>query len=137
MSKPHDATDRTPPPALEVARRYHDAWTQNDFQEARRHLVADLETDVPLSTYADAVEFLAGLGGFAQLITDVTLLAELGDSGQAMLLYDLNVDSIGTLRVAEHFTVVNDRITRIRHIHDTDALRTAASQEPRDAGPGT
>jgi hypothetical protein len=29
------------------------------------------------------------------------------------------------MRVAEHFTVVGDRITRIRHVHDTFALRAA------------
>jgi hypothetical protein len=121
-----DAAD--PPPELtplEVARRYHDAWTQKNFEEASRYLAADLQTDVPLNSYADAAEFLAGLAGFGQLVTKVDLLAELGDSHQAALLYDVYVDPIGTLRVAEHFTVAENHITHIRHVHDTVALRAA------------
>jgi hypothetical protein len=46
---------------------------------------------------------------------------------------------IGTLRIAEHFTVADGRITRIRHVHDTYQLRLAESarrHEPEPA-PGT
>jgi hypothetical protein len=31
-----------------------------------------------------------------------------------MLLYDMDVDRLGTLRIAEHFTVGGGKITRIR-----------------------
>ena len=44
---------------------------------------------------------------------------------EGMLLYDMDVPHLGTLRVAEHFTVENGKITRIRQIHDTAALRAA------------
>ncbi|MBA3807430.1 MAG: hypothetical protein H0X28_03405 [Solirubrobacterales bacterium] len=42
-----------------------------------------------------------------------------------MLLYDMDVDGLGEMRVAEHFTVAGDQITRIRQIHDTALLRAA------------
>jgi hypothetical protein len=42
-----------------------------------------------------------------------------------MLLYDMDVEKLGAMRVAEHFTVQNGRITRIRQIHDTAAVRAA------------
>ena len=42
-----------------------------------------------------------------------------------MLLYDMAVDRLGTLRVAEHFTVAGGRIIRIRQVHDTAAGRAA------------
>ena len=42
-----------------------------------------------------------------------------------MLLYDMDVERIGTLRVCEHFTVTDGLITRIRQVHDTTALRAA------------
>jgi hypothetical protein len=125
MSKPRNASDGQTTIPLELARSYHDAWTSQDLQEARRYLAADLETDVPLNTYANAAQFLEGLSGFVQLVTDVNLLAEFGDNEEAMLLYDVNVEPIGRLRVAEHFTVVDRQITRIRHVHDTAALRAA------------
>lgn len=111
--------------ALEVARDYHQAWTRGDLDTAATCVAADLTTDVPLATYADATDFLAGLTRFVQLVDNVELLAELGGSDEAILLYDVHMDPLGTLRVAEHFTVANDRITHIRHVHDTHALREA------------
>lgn len=108
-----------------MARRYHNAWTHKNFQQAGRYLATDLETDVPLNTYADGAEFLAGLTGFGELVNGVDLLAEFGDTDEAMLLYDVDIEAIGTLRVAEHFTVIDSQITRIRHVHDTAALRAA------------
>jgi hypothetical protein len=111
--------------ALEVARGYHQAWTCGDLDTAASYIAADLATDVPLATYADGTDFLAGLTRFVQLVDNVELLAELGGSDEAILVYDIHMDALGTLRVAEHFTVTNDRITHIRHVHDTYALRAA------------
>jgi hypothetical protein len=42
-----------------------------------------------------------------------------------MLLYDLDAEPLGTLRIAEHFTVAGGKITRIRQVHDTAAVRAA------------
>jgi hypothetical protein len=111
--------------ALDVARDYHQAWTRGDLDRAASYVAADLATDVPLATYADATDFLTGLTRFVQLVDNVELLAELGGSDEAILLYDIHMNPLGTLRVAEHFTVANDRITHIRHVHDTYALREA------------
>jgi hypothetical protein len=126
VSKSRDAADRpSAPTTLEVARRYHNAWTRKNFKQAGRYLAADLETDVPLNTYADAAEFLTGLTGFGQFVNGVDLLAEFGNTDEAMLLYDVDIEAIGRLRVAERFTVIDSQITRIQHVHDTAALRAA------------
>jgi len=53
------------------------------------------------------------------------LLAMLSDGDEAMLLYDLTAGPVGTLRVAEHFTVADGKIVRIRQIHDTMPVRAA------------
>jgi uncharacterized protein YndB with AHSA1/START domain len=42
---------------------------------------------------------------------------------EAMLLYDMDVEGIGNLRVVEHFTVRNGRIVRLRQVHDTEPIR--------------
>jgi hypothetical protein len=42
-----------------------------------------------------------------------------------MLLYDMDVRGLGVMRVAEHFTIRNGKIARLRQIHDTAALRAA------------
>jgi hypothetical protein len=42
----------------------------------------------------------------------VRLLAEFSRGAEAVLLYDLDVERLGTLRVAEHFTVADGRISQ-------------------------
>jgi hypothetical protein len=117
---------------LLIVREYHRAWTSKNFEEAGRNLADNLKTEVPINTYNSTGEFLEALAGFGQLVTGVDLLAEFSNGDEAMLLYDAVVEPIGTLRVAEHFTVANGRITRIRHVHDTAELR-AAGFAPQDA----
>jgi hypothetical protein len=57
-----------------------------------------------------------------------------------MLLYDLAAGPVGTLRVAEHFTVAGGKIVRLRQVHDTAPVRAAglanqpASQLANQAG---
>lgn|SRR5262245_60860241 len=111
--------------ALAVARAYHRAWTGGDLEEAGRYLADDLQTDVPLNTYGSKADWLEGVRGFRPVISGIDVLAELAGDGDALLLYDLAIEPIGNLRVAEHFTVAGGRITRIRHVHDTAALRAA------------
>ena len=62
---------------------------------------------------------------FGGLVTGVELLSELGEGNEAMLLYDIVVEGLGKIRIAEHFTVAEGQIRRIRQIHDTAALRAA------------
>jgi hypothetical protein len=57
----------------------------------------------------------------------VDLLAEVRAGDQAMLLYDMATEPLGTIRIAEHFAVRDGLIVRIRHVHDTVALRAAAA----------
>lgn len=125
--------------ALVLVRRYHRAWTGGDFAGACRCLAPDLEMDVPINTYRTTRQWMAAVARTRQMAERVDLLAELGSEAEAVLLYDMVLGPpIGTLRIAEHFTVTGGRITRIRHVHDTYQLRLAeqARQEPEPA-PGT
>jgi hypothetical protein len=118
-------TDEALDVALDVARAYHAAWTSKDFDAARRFLAEDLQTDVPLNTYAGRDDFADAVARFGGLADQVDLLAEFGSTTQALLLYDMHTQPFGTLRVAEHFTIGDGLIRRIRHVHDTAALRPA------------
>ena len=113
--------------ALAVARAYHCAWTGRDFDAAADLLASDLQTDVPLNTYAGKPEFAAAVRGFGALVERVELIAEVGRGDEAILLYDMHTEPFGTIRIAEHFTVAGGQITRIRHVHDTVALRAAVA----------
>src|ERR687898_2899174 len=98
---------------LSVVRAYHRAWTSKNFDEAVRLLAPDLKVEVPINDYPTTESFAEALVGFGGLVTGLELLSELGEGNEAMLLYDMNVEGLGTIRLAEHFTVAEGRITRI------------------------
>lgn len=111
--------------AAGIARTYYDAWTSRDFATAASLLADTLTVEVPVNDYPTAESFAAALANFGSQATRVTLLSAMSAGDEAMLLYDMDVEPIGTLRVAEHFTVHDDKIIRLRQIHDTAAIRAA------------
>lgn len=108
-----------------MVRAYHAAWTGKDFDRAAGLLADDLVVEVPINEYGTTESFVAALTGFGSMTTSVDLLAEMSAGDEAMLLYDMQVERLGVLRVAEHFTVRDGKISRIRQIHDTAPIRSA------------
>ena len=108
-----------------IVRAYHDAWAQKDYARATALLAGTLAVEVPVNDYPTAESFAAALENFGSMVSNVELLAAMSDGNEAMLLYDLQAGPVGTLRVAEHFTVEAGKITRIRQVHDTAAVRAA------------
>src|SRR5215469_11808233 len=90
--------------AAAITRAYHDAWTAQDFAAAAALLAHTLVVEVPVNHYPTAESFAAALENFGSMVIGVDLLAAMSDGNEAMFLYDLEVQRLGTLRVAEHFT---------------------------------
>jgi ketosteroid isomerase-like protein len=111
--------------AMATVRDYYAAWTCGDYERAASHLAADLLVEVPVNEYPDAASFAAALASFGSLAREVRLLSAMSDGEEAMLLYDMEVEGLGRLRVVEHFTLDGGRIVRLRQIHDTAAIRAA------------
>jgi uncharacterized protein YndB with AHSA1/START domain len=109
--------------AIDVARRYHAAWTNKRYEEATDLLSTHVLVEVPINDYPTKSSFAGALRGFGDLVTDTELLAEMSDGNEAMLLYDLHALQVGSLRVVEHFTVSAGEIVRLRQIHDTAPIR--------------
>jgi uncharacterized protein YndB with AHSA1/START domain/ketosteroid isomerase-like protein len=114
--------------ALSTARAYHDAWSGGDFDRATSLLDDDITVEVPINEYPTKNSFADAVAGFGSLTRRVELLSEMGAGNEAMLLYDMEVEGIGDLRVAEHFTVRDGSIARIRQIHDTEPVRHGYSK---------
>lgn len=108
-----------------IVRAYHGAWTTKDFAAAAALLADTLVVEVPVNDYPTTESFAAALASFGSMVSKAELLAAMSDGNEAMLLYDLDVERLGALRVAEHFTVDHGKIIRIRQVHDTVAVRTA------------
>ncbi len=111
--------------AAVIVRAYHQAWTSRDFARATALLAGTLTVEVPVNDYPTTESFAAALKSFGSMVTKVDLLAAMSEGSEAMLLYDIDAEPLGTLRVAEHFTVDGGKITRICQIHDTVAVRAA------------
>jgi hypothetical protein len=117
--------------ALSIARAYHRGWTTKNFDEAIGLLSGELKVEVPINNYPTRESFAKAVAAFGSMTTHVDLLAEFGHDDQAILLYDMDVEGLGRMRVAEHFTIGDGQITRIRQIHDTAALRAAGFGEAK------
>lgn len=111
--------------ALAVTRVYHDAWTNKNFEKAISLLAPDLKVEVPINNYPTLESFARALIRFGGMVNRVFLLSEFAHGNEAMLLYDMEIDQLGKMRIAEHFTVTDGKITCIRQIHDTADLRAA------------
>jgi SnoaL-like domain len=111
--------------ALSVARRYHQGWTSKNYRQASDLLAATLAVEVPINDYPTVESFIDALRSFGDLVTGVEVLAQMSSGNEAMLLYDMQVQQLGSMRVVEHFTVADGKITRLRQIHDTAAIRAA------------
>lgn len=110
---------------LSIARRYHDGWTSKNYRRAIELLAPTLTVEVPINAYSTPESFARALQSFGELVSSVDVLAELSGGDEAMLLYDMQVEGLGELRVVEHFTVARGQIARLRQIHDTAAVRAA------------
>jgi ketosteroid isomerase-like protein len=110
--------------ALAVAQDYHRAWNEGRFADAAERLSERLAIEVPINAYATKAQFMEAVERTRGMTSRVELLAELGSESEAVLLYDMTLP-FGEMRVAEHFTVEDGRISRIRQIHDTAAIRAA------------
>ena len=116
---------------LDIALGYHHGWTTGDFDTAEELLADDLTIEVPLNEYAGKADFSAALRSFGGAATEVRVLGALeGKQSDACVIYDMDVAGLGTLRVAEHFRIVDGRIAAVRQIHDTAALRKAGFGPP-------
>lgn len=117
------------PDAIEDVRSvvdaYHAGWTSKRFDESIRRLAIDLKVEVPINDYPTRESFAEALVYFGKMVDRVVLLAEFTQGDEAMLLYDMDVNGLGKMRVAEHFTVADGKITRLRQIHDTAPVRAA------------
>jgi ketosteroid isomerase-like protein len=121
------------PEAAAVVRAYHDAWTSKDFTGAAALLDDALRVEGPINEYSTARSFVPALTSFVSMVSAVKLVAAMSDRDEAMMLYDLDVERLGPLRVVEHYTVAEGKITRIRQILDTVAVRKAGLAHPGES----
>ncbi|MFI5493426.1 hypothetical protein [Actinoplanes sp. NPDC051859] len=106
----------------EVAARYSASWISGDRVAVRRTIAPDAEIEWNLDLPVDdeeLIQILHRIAGFADSISVVSQICT-GDS--ASFIYDCAAP-FGTVRLCEFLTVTGDKISEIRHVYDTTALR--------------
>jgi SnoaL-like domain len=112
---------------LEIVHAYYDGWQgAGAYDEARiRALLApNLGFESPVNERRGADSFMVGLGGFVTTVKSRRMLQIVAAGDEAAALYDCELTRpVNTLRCAEFFRVVGNRIESIRLLFDATAYR--------------
>jgi hypothetical protein len=118
----------TTSPALAVALAYHRAWTARNVDEALRHVSDDIVCDAPGGQMRGIDQYRPFLANFAPIVTGYDIIAALGDTETAVLVYDLHTIPVSSGLTCECFTVKAGRITSNRLIFDQTPYTTTRQQ---------
>lgn len=110
--------------AKSIVETYHRAWTNGDYDAARKLLADNLDFQGSIDTFQRADDFIMALRMFGSMLKGVTMLNSFYSADGAALLYDCETNSpAGVIRTAEFFTVREGRIVKIRLVFDATKLR--------------
>jgi hypothetical protein len=78
----------------------------------------------PMMRFTDRAAYLASHRAFQNLIKGMTMISELYASQEATLLYDLETATpVGVQRTAEHFRIVDGKVSTILLLFDSAPWR--------------
>lgn len=115
---------------IELVRAFFDAWTNKDFSAAWPLIDDSIVVESPLARYEDSATFKSALTGLASQVSAVKLLAAMSSQDEAMMLYDLQIEGLGELRVFELSTVAEDKIKHVQQVYDSVEVRKAGMDDP-------
>jgi SnoaL-like domain len=115
------------PTPADVALAFTKAWTSHDMAAAAEYVAEDVAFEGPMTQTTGAKSYVEALGGFAQTVTGMRMIAALGDDEGAMIMYEVQTGPAGVLRAAEHFLIRDGQIKSDMLVFDTHKLRQAQS----------
>lgn len=104
--------------ALEIARNYVNAIASKDVDTILSISAEDVVCTSPIGQTTGLERFRAFQAGFAQMITNVTVLAVYGDNEQAVVVYDAETHPVPHAIVAEFIKVKNGKLASTDVIYD-------------------
>jgi SnoaL-like protein len=93
-------------PAVALARRHLEAWTNHDLEAARGNLAADVQFFSPAANLSGIDEYMNGARGLAQFAKQVVpgslrVVAASGDERNALIMYEVDTESSKTFVSAQ------------------------------------
>ena len=104
--------------ALEIARMYVRAIANKDVNTIVSISTGDVVCTSPIGQTTGIERFRAFHEGFAQMITNLTVLAVHGDDKQAVAVYDVETDAVPHAVVAELIKVKDGKLVATDVIYD-------------------
>ncbi|MEJ7634017.1 nuclear transport factor 2 family protein [Aeromicrobium sp.] len=104
--------------ALDIARRYFEAWSGGEFDRAMELVAADITCHSPAGLVVGAEAFRAFMGPFAGMAQSTSLLAAYGDRVNAVLVYNTATPAVPEAPGAEWHRIADGRIAELRIIFD-------------------
>jgi hypothetical protein len=105
-----------------VALAFLEAFAKHELTAAAAYVADDIEFVSPRVHLHGASDYLAAVGEFAPAVTSLDVIAAMAEGDQVLVMYDMHTGPFGTIRAADHFTVVDERITKDLLVFDTVPL---------------
>lgn len=123
LDKERTTVTENTPVALTVA--FTEAWSSGDLGAADTFIADDIVFESPMAQLSGKGPYLEAVGQFAQLVSEVTVLAVVGEGNETIIMYDMKTGPFGTLRAAEYFVFDGEKIKSDKLVFDTYEVRGA------------
>jgi hypothetical protein len=104
---------------------YIEAFGRRDMAAAGQYVANDIQFQSPMTQLSGAEAYLEAVGQFAQAVAGIEIISAAGDEQQALIMYEMKTVPFGVLPAADHFVVVDGKITVNRLVFDTYPVRAA------------
>jgi hypothetical protein len=108
--------------AANVATTYFDAWKANDFDTMRSLVAEDVSFEGPLATLEGAEDYIKGIQGLSQVISEIVIQKLFVDGQDVLTWYDMHTTVASPVAVANWLHVEEGKITAVRVAFDAREL---------------
>ena len=108
--------------AAKVATTYFDAWKVNDFDTMRSLVAEDVMFEGPLATLEGAEDYIKGIQGLSQVISEIVIQKLFVDGQDVLTWYEMHTTVASPVAVANWLHVEEGKITELRVAFDAREL---------------
>ena len=108
--------------AAKVATTYFDAWKANDFDTMRSLVADDASFEGPLATLEGAEDYIKGIKGLSQVISEIAIQKIFVDGQDVLTWYEMHTTVASPVAVANWLHVEEGKIKSLRVAFDAREL---------------
>ena len=105
-----------------VATTCFDAWKANDFHTMRSMVAEDVSFEGPLATLVGAEDYIKGIRGLSQVISEIVIQKVFVDGRDVLTWYEMRTTVASPVAVANWLHVEGGKIDTLRVAFDAREL---------------